>query len=361
MKYENIDEIKAPSTLDHRIKTAIEEGYKKKGYSRVKNKWKKQVAAAAATVVIGTTALGVAFPTYAKDIPVIGNIFTYLSENKQGSYKGYKDYSKSLDMTQESNGVKITLSDAIYDGTTVMVTYTLETEKDLGEAINVSNDLSIKEYRGAMGGASGAHKVKENTYVGFTRVSIDEVKEELNVKLEFDKVGNFKDLDIKGNWNFEFNLKKIEGESKIVNRSVEKAGVSINVEKITFTPMSTILYYSQKVSKEAMKGYDDTYMELIEVKDDLGNVYKGEGNGGSGSKDIINWSATYEKIDERATKLIIKAKADFGVIGEDGHQIIGPGAIKEPNKDQKILDYLNKKGVMPKEIILEDIVIDLKR
>lgn len=360
MKYENIDEIKAPSTLDHRIKIAIEEGYKKKGHSRVKNKWKKQVVAAAATVVIGTTALGVAFPTYAKDLPIIGNIFAYLSENKQGSYIGYKDYSKSLDMAQESNGVKITLNDAIYDGKTVMVTYTLESEKDLGDGINVSENLSIKGYRGGMAGSSGAHKVKENTYIGFTRMSIDEVKEELNVKLEFDKVGNFKDLDIKGNWDFKFNLKKTEGQNKIVNKSVEKEGVSINVEKITFTPMSTILHYKQQTSEEVMKGYHDAYIDLVEVKDDLGNVYKGEGNGGSGSKNIMNWSATYEKIDEKATKLIIKAKAEFSVLGEDGHQIIGPGAIKGPNKDQKILDYLNKKGVMPKEIILEDIVIDLK-
>lgn len=360
MKYENIDEIKASSTLDHRIKIAIEEGYKKKEYLKAKNKWKKQVATAVAAVVIGTTALGITFPTYAKDVPIIGNIFAYLSENKQGNYRGYKDYSKSLDMAQESNGVKITLNDAIYDGKTVMFTYTLESEKDLGEAINVSEHLSIKDYKGAMGGSSGAHKVKENTYVGFTRMSIDEVKEEINVNLKFDKIGNFKDLDIKGNWDFKFNLKKIEGQNKIVNKSVEKNGINLNLEKITFTPISTILQYKQQTSEEAMKGYHNVYIDLVEVKDDLGNVYKGEGNGGSGSKNIMNWSATYEKIDEKATKLIIKAKAEFGVLGEDGHQIIGPGAIKEPNKDQKILDYLNKKGVMPKEIILEDIVIDLK-
>lgn len=34
-------------------------------------------------------------------------------------------------MVREDKGIKITLNDAIYDGTTVMVTYTLESDKDL--------------------------------------------------------------------------------------------------------------------------------------------------------------------------------------------------------------------------------------
>ena len=45
----------------------------------------------------------------------------------------------------------------------------------------------------------------------------------------------------------------------------------------------------------------------IEVKDDLGNHYSGEGNGGTGDSEgyNISWSKTFEKLNENATKLII--------------------------------------------------------
>lgn len=363
MKYENIDKIKVSSKLDERIRDAIEEGYKGKGESKMKNKWKKKVAAAAATMVIGTTAFSVAFPAYAKEIPVIGNIFSYLSENKNGSYMDYKEYSKSLDMTQEDKGIKITLNDAIYDGRTVMITYTIESEKDLGDSIYTKDDLSIEGYKGGMTGSSGVHKVSENTYVGFTRMSIDEPKDDLNVKLKFEGINDYNDhngLDINGNWGFKFNLKKSDADIMMINKSTTKEGVNLNIEKITFTPMSTILYYSQQVSDEELNGYHSVDTEIVEVKDDLGNVYSGEGDGGHGTKNIMNWTSTYEKIDENATKLIITPKAEFNVLAKDGQRIIGPSAFKDKYMDKEVLEYLKEKGTMPKEVILDDIVIDLK-
>lgn len=360
MKYESIDKIKVSSKLDNIIRDAIEEGYKGKGESKMKNNWKKKVASAAATMVIGTTALGMAFPAYAKDIPVIGNIFSYLSENKKGNYMDYKEYSKSLDMTQEDKGIKITLNDAIYDGRTVMTTYTIESEKDLGDKISAKGDLSIEGYKGGMTGSSGVYKVKENTYVGFTRMSIDEAKEDLNVKLKFEGVNNHNDLDINGDWSFKFNLKKSDADIMMVNKSTTKEGVNLNIEKITFTPMSTILYYSQQVSEEELNGYHSVDINLVEVKDDLGNVYSGEGDGGYGTKNIMNWTSTYEKIDENATKLIITPKAEFTVLAKNGQRIISPSALKNKHMDKEVLEYLKEKGPMPKEMILDDIVIDLK-
>ena len=360
MKEKDIDKIKIPSNLDDVIENAIEEGYKRRNRSEMKNKWKKRGVAVAATVIIGTTAFGVAFPTYAKDIPIIGNIFEYLSENKNGSYTGYKDYSKTLDMVQESNDIKFTLNDAIYDGTTVMVTYTMESKEDLGEQITVRDDLSIKGYKGGMAGSSGVYKVRDNTYIGFTRMSIDQVKDQLDVELIVDSVKDFEDLDIKGDWKFKFNLKKTDTDIMIANKSVEKEGINLNIEKITFTPMSTIIHYSQQASDEALGEYHSIYTELVEVKDDLGNVYVGEGNGGSGTKALMNWTSTYEKIDKNATKLIITPKVEFSVLGEDGHRMIGPSILKSDNPEKEVLDYLKEKGIMPKEMILDDIIIDLK-
>lgn len=357
MKFD-IDKIVVSPKLDDTIKDAIKEGYRQKSTTKRKNGWKKQVVAVAAAVIIGTTAFGMAFPTQAKEIPIIGNVFEYLSKYTYGNYAEYKDFSKSLDMVREDKGIKITLNDAIYDGTTVMVTYTLESDKDLGDDIDVRDYLDIKGYVGGMSGSSGVYRVNENTYIGFMRMTLDEIRDELNVRLKFDNITNHKDLDIKGKWAFKFNIKKTDTDILMTNKGVEKDGVTVNIDKIIFTPMSTIIHYSQQVTEDEMKGYFSAYTMLVEVKDDLGNVYSGEGNGGSGTDSLMKFSSTYEKIDKNATKLIITPKVEFEVLGEDEHRIIGPSIFESDEKE--VLDYLKKKGTLPKEEYLDDIVIDLK-
>lgn len=358
MKYD-LDKIKVSSKLDDTIRNAIAAGYSEKSPSKAKSKWKKQIVAAVVAIFIGTTGSVLAFPTQAKEIPIIGNVFAYLSEYKTGNYAEYKDFSKSLDMVQQDKGIKFTLNDAIYDGTTVMLTYSMESEEDLGEEVIVADDLKIKGYHGGMGGSGGVYKVKDNTYIGFIRISISEAGDELNVKYNIDRLHNSNDdFDIKGNWDFKFNIKKTDTDILMANKSVAQEGIKLNVEKITFTPMSTIIHYSQELSQEVLEGYFDGYTELVEVRDDLGHVYSGQENGGSGVDTLMKFSSTYEKIDKNATKLIITPKVSFSVLGEDGHRIIGPHILKGDEKE--VLDYLRKKGVMPKEVILDDIVIDLK-
>lgn len=46
--------------------------------------------------------------------------------------------------------------------------------------------------------------------------------------------------------------------------------------------------------------WDTVYVE-IEIKDDLGNSYSGEGNGGRGKDSYsMNWSKTFQKLDPKA-------------------------------------------------------------
>ncbi|HHX87035.1 MAG TPA: DUF4179 domain-containing protein [Firmicutes bacterium] len=359
MRSTDLDNIKVSSKLDDAVKAAINEGYRQKFRSKAAGKRKKRIAAAAATLIIGTTALGLAFPTQAREIPVIGNVFAYLSEYTQSNYAEYKDFSKSLEMVQKDKGIKITLNDAIYDGTTVMVTYTLESEKDLGDDMLISDCLNVKGYFGGMSGSSGIFRADENSYIGFTKRTLDEVYDELRVGLKFDHITNYKgDVDIKGKWAFKFNIKKTDTDILMANKGVTKDGIRVNVDKVTFTPMSTIIHYSQQIPDEVLEGYFDAYTALIDVKDDLGNVYSGEGNGGGGTRNLMRFSSTYGKLHKDASKLIITPRVELNVIGEDENRIIGPSILESDEKD--VLDYLREKGTMPKEVILADIVVDLE-
>jgi len=173
-----------------------------------------------------------------------------------------------------------------------------------------------------MGGSSGVYKVRDNTYIGFVRMSFSsDFRDELNVKYNIDRLySRHNDFDLKGNWDFKFSIKKTDTDSLIANKTVTTEGINLTIEKLTFTPMSTIIHYSQQITEEALEGYFGAYTVLVEVKDDLGHVYSGQDNGGSGTDILMNFTATYEKIDKDATKLIVTSKVDFEVLGEDGHR-----------------------------------------
>ena len=62
------------------------------------NKWKKTLSAAMVTFGIMLSALiGLSFTTYADDLPFLGNIFNFFSND--GSYEGYEEQAEKLDLT----------------------------------------------------------------------------------------------------------------------------------------------------------------------------------------------------------------------------------------------------------------------
>ena len=54
-------------------------------------------------------------------------------------------------MTKESNGIKVTINDAVFDGETVTITYSIESDKDLGEDPIILDTLDIKGSTGNAG------------------------------------------------------------------------------------------------------------------------------------------------------------------------------------------------------------------
>lgn len=67
--------------------------------------------------------------------------------------------------------------------------------------------------------------------------------------------------------------------------------------------MSFIVYYDQIVSENLSNKWDGVNVEL-DIKDDLGNVYSGNGNGGKGTDSYNSLSKPFEILDKYATKLL---------------------------------------------------------
>ncbi|KGM45705.1 hypothetical protein NP83_04685, partial [Neobacillus niacini] len=239
----------------------------------------------------------------------------------------------------------------------VTLTYTIESEQELGNAGITS---PVIQGMAAMGGTSKTTKIDTNKYIGILTVSsLEDIEMDVaNVKWNIDSINNpDSDSEIKGDWRFAFSLNAVDSKMQLSDSSSEKNGVKVDIEKISVTPMSFIVDYSQDVSQLVTNTWDGVNVDL-EIKDDLGNIYSGEGNGGKGSEGTFNfsWSKTFEKLDQRATKLIITPYVTFRDHNSDTYT-----SVEETKTGVREIPLPYKPGKGKEEFTLEDIIIDLEK
>ncbi|WP_272190619.1 DUF4179 domain-containing protein [Bacillus sp. BP-3] len=203
--------------------------------------------------------MGLTFPASAVSIPIIRDIFRFFDnervvlhnevkitkEEGPGLYHEYKKYSNELNLTQESNGIKFTIHNAIYDGQKVSLTYSIESDQDLGDNPFTLDFLKIKG-AGGISGSNGIKKVDEHKYVGLITASNLEgtTEDSVNMQWTIDSITNSNtQKEIKGNWNFDFTLSAMKSKEKLIHSSVEQDGVKVSIEKLSISPMSFIVSY----------------------------------------------------------------------------------------------------------------------
>ncbi|WP_144507447.1 DUF4179 domain-containing protein [Bacillus thuringiensis] len=351
-----LEEIEASEIEKEKVKRNVKQSIRTK--KKMKS-WKKGVAAASILVGVSVAMLGIGFPTYAGGLPIVGDIFRFLDNGRTGLYENYKEFSTELNMTRESNGVKVTINDAVFDGRTITITYSIESDKDLGEKPNIFGYPQVMGFNGG-GGSSQVTKVGEKKYVGMITMSGNSSKrlDVANVwwnmeEIELDYKGN----SIKGNWNFALSLKAMESKEVKVNGVSENELIKVNIDKMEVTPMSFIVFFNQEESKVLRSIWDSADVEL-KIKDDLGNKYAGEGNGGTSTvaePHKSSWSATFQKLNKNATKLIVTPHVNLRV-----HTPENFGGVEFINGIEKKIEVPNREA-KKKDIVLDDIVIDLKK
>ncbi|MFU2030459.1 anti-sigma factor [Bacillus wiedmannii] len=351
-----IEEIEASEIEKEKVKRNVKQSIRTK--KKMKS-WKKGVAAASILVGLSVATLGIGFPTYAGGLPIVGDIFRFLDNGRTGLYENYKEFSTELNMTRESNGVKVTINDAVFDGRTITITYSIESEKDLGEKPFPFGSPQVMGFNGG-GGSSDVTKVGEGKYVGMTTMSGhgSERLDVANVWWDIEEINMYEEKkSIKGNWNFALTLKAMDSKEVKVNGISEKEGIKVNIDKMEVTPMSFIVFYNQEESKALRSIWDSADVEL-EIKDDIGNQYAGEGNGGTATvaePHKSSWSSTFQKLNENATKLIVTPRVHLRVHTPENH-----GGVEYVNGKEKKIE-VPKKEAKSKDIVLDDIVIDLKK
>lgn len=122
MSHSKFDEIKIPSQIDEVINQNIQRALLEK--SKPTRNYRKLITGVSASLLLFTV-LGISNPAIASNIPFIKNIFEVLQENFR--YPGnYSEYSNTVGETVYSNGIYVTVSDVLFDGETLHITYMIK-------------------------------------------------------------------------------------------------------------------------------------------------------------------------------------------------------------------------------------------
>ncbi|ETP67064.1 hypothetical protein G159_18125 [Planococcus glaciei CHR43] len=303
----DIDQIELKPLSDNKKKNI-------KAYVLANNKYEKKkfnmrhLATAAILGLSVVTASYFALPTVAGQIPFMQNVLTYFEDEELPGT--YSDLATVVNQVQTSNGIDVMIENAVYDGTNVMITYAIQTELALGDDPIAEGWLDIKESSG-FGGTGSIDKINDTTYVGLEKITPyfkKENPEEIHVKwIPQAFTNNQTSEQIEGDWQFEFKLTQLATNLLPLGKTIQAEGIKLTMVSIERSEMAAVLQYEFDVEESILQEWPGVSIEMSEVKDNLGNVYEVNGNGGvsydNGASNETK--ATIYSLDERATSLTI--------------------------------------------------------
>ncbi|WP_214484997.1 DUF5643 domain-containing protein, partial [Bacillus sp. SM2101] len=176
------------------------------------------------------------------------------------------------------------------------------------------------------GGSYQINKISDTHYVGLSILTPHFKDEQYPETVEitwsphtFYSMSN--DLEVKGDWSFDFSLDRLEGDIQLVNDTVQDKNVNFTLKSIEFTDVSTIIAYEQVVTDELLKQWP-SITPVFRVSDNLGNVYVNETGGSGVSPDngkTFEGTTTFGTIQEGASQLIIQPVEIASLMSGQGH------------------------------------------
>jgi len=336
----NMEPMEVSRLEKERIKRNVMKVKKKKHFIR-------NFIVAATFFIAFSMTLGYTFPTFAANLPFIGSIFELFIDDERYVFNNYNHYSTNVEMSQESNGVEVTVTDAVYDGENITIAYTIKSEKDLGERpvlFRENRELTAEEFgnRYQYSGFSTNYLVQKISNNEYAVLYIFELirgskPEEVHITFQGNQIVDLNNGNnsVAGDWAFEFILEKLESETQRVEKDrmkTEGEGIKIEAFKITKTPISTAFYLSEEVlianENDAWRGVLIDYI----VSDNLGNNYNVIHFRGTSHNTDFEGRGNFPRIvannfDEQATSVMITPVVGVYKI-KDSSGALEP--IKEP-------------------------------
>lgn len=310
---------------EDRLDAIIEQAFFETSAAKKKKqrRWLAPAVAASVLFIGSSAAVLTASPVlanYMAQIPVIGNVFAIFSEEERGLLE-YERFSEDVGLSQTSNGITISIEQAVYDGTKVTFTYRVESDQKLDSSAHLTGSPILLEAEGPTGGMEW--EPVEGGIAGIAEIlHLDEEAKQVNVQWE--PVSLYTEHgEIVGDWKFEFAVAQLKNlEPLILDQKVSNNGVSVHFDKVTFTDISVNIAYQQLVEPSLLQDWQYVEAELL-AQDDLGNVYPvpyngGTTPGGSRTAEDLEWTATVRGLSPEAKTLTFYPFAHISRVAEEG-------------------------------------------
>lgn len=301
----NIEEVEPETVTPLEKKRLLKNILNKK---RFRN-FRYSVAVGLLTLGIGSTVI-LFNPTIASHIPIVSNVVDYF-QGETTQFKHFNDYATGIGFVQESNGVKIEIAEAVYDGTTVTITFAIESEKDLGEYPSFNFPIETNgEIEG--GSVTWIKKLTDTTYAGVITMTPElngRSPRTINLTWTPGSIWNYETNEtIEGDWSFEFQLKKIDVEGIRANYIDKMRDFTMRVSTVDITGYTINIKYKIKMPS-AYSLYNLPYTIDFEVQDEFGNDYEMITNmTSSTTKHAAKGSFTFANLQNGAKELTITPK-----------------------------------------------------
>lgn len=266
-----------------RIKKRVVQGRKKK------NPMLRNLSVAAALFIASSITFSIAFPTLAAKLPIVGSLYEQFEDDSDYVFENYDSFSTEIGLTKESNGIRVTVTEAVYDKESVTIAYTIEGEQNFGTKPILEGNFHAKEFGNSYehSGFYPKHitkKISDTEYAGlFIYQLIDGPKpDEIHATWTGSSILDVLNTNnqFSGDWTFNLTLQALEEETTKsfahTGTATSEDGVQIALTKMTKTPISTTLYLTEHVDVPVTTSESEEFRVVVfdyEVKDNLGNQY----------------------------------------------------------------------------------------
>ncbi|KEI89532.1 hypothetical protein CF095_14865 [Clostridium botulinum] len=221
--------------------------------------------AVAASLIIVAALISVNIPAFAKNISEFKSVIQALIGYGVPKEGEYKKYSSNVNKSVTDKGITLTINEVVCDDTELMIAYTIKAKDDIKKIVEERKDgssmpFSLFPYIKINDEEPGSSSDSDGKYLdGHTYINSDSIDiGDMNLKNRFNVDLNVKNIyGVTGNWNLKFSLSKdeISKHTKVFkpNIKVQFEDALVNVEKVSFTPINTIISVVGKYNKEEYK------------------------------------------------------------------------------------------------------------
>lgn len=257
MSNKEFNNIKIPENIDQFIEESFHDAYKLKNRKRM-----KKVSGVIAAGLLCFIMLGMNKTVIASAISQLQKVFEQLEDRLENNGKDIV-YGTSVGETVSSNGVDVTLTDIIFDGRYLYVSYMIKSEEAFrGENIEISEEKLSYEHKEklsfnderldllALEGLSGKF-VDDYTFEGIQSYDLECIEETIPDNFQFEILINlFRCIPIigddqanlmrAGEWGFKIDVtKEVSVTKRVEINSTSEEGITIS--DVVITPYEVYL------------------------------------------------------------------------------------------------------------------------